>query len=153
MPERTCRTCGESIEHIVALIDHDCDEILSGRDLTRSEQDTLCYVESRVVDGHAELEEVRMNHEDHQNLKLFQAAGLLKTGEPVRASRDEVDTPQAERNEMVTPVTEFTNEAWRLATECRQMRAARGIDRDIDLGAVRLLGDHVRAKVEGDGDG
>jgi hypothetical protein len=47
-------------------------------------------------------------------------------------------------------VTTFTNEAWLLTMECRQLRAARVVDRDLDLGAVRLLGDHVRAKVEAD---
>jgi hypothetical protein len=137
MTERTCRTCGEKIEHIVGLIEHGCDEILRVTGLTRSEQDTLLYVESRVVDGHAELEGVRMNHDDRNNLKLLQCAGVLKTGEMKRASRDSVQTEQAERNEVVTPVTEFTDEAWRLAHECRQMRAARCLnDEDVELGTT-----------------
>jgi hypothetical protein len=83
-------------------------------------------------------------------LKLFKAAGLLELDVPMRASRDDIRTEQAERDEMVTPVTTFTNEAWLLTMECRQLRAARVVDRDLDLGAVRLLGDHVRAKVEAD---
>lgn len=137
MTERTCRTCGEQIEHIVELIEHGCDDILRATDLTRSEQDTLLYVESRVVDGHSELEEVRMNHDDRNNLKLFQCAGVLKTGEMKRAARDSVQTEQAVRNEMVTPVTEFVDGAWRLAHKCRQMRAARSLGgEDVELGTI-----------------
>jgi len=137
MPERTCRTCCETIEHIVGLIEHECDEILRATNLTRSEQDTLLYVEARVVDGYAELEELRMNRDDRQNLKMFEVAGILSTGTMKRASRGNVEVEATEVDEMVMPVTKFTDEAWRLAHECRQMRAARCLnEEDVELGTI-----------------
>jgi len=95
--------------------------------LGSSEISTLLYVEARVVDGHAELEEVRMNHEDWQNLKLFEVAGILTRGETKRASRDDVQMERAERGEMVTPIKRFTEEAWSLAAGCRKLRGQRNL--------------------------
>lgn len=116
MVERTCRTCGATIEDIVGLVQHDCDEILAAPDLTRGEQSTLLYVEARLVDHGGDLAHEQMNHEDRQNLKPLQAAGLLRV-EDFR-------------------VEEFTDRAWDLVRDCRQMRAARSVERDINLGTV-----------------
>lgn len=134
MTERTCRACGSSITDIVELVMHEgCDEILRAVDLTNSEQDTLLYVESCLVDPpsgsgftHGDLDPARMNHEDQQNLKVFKAAGVLDVSEATH-------NPDDPRSDIIE-VEEFTDAAWRLAHECRKLRAHRNVDRDIDIG-------------------
>ena len=121
---RRCADCGELMEGIIDVMFHsqDCEPVLRAQDLTRSEQDTLLYVESRLVDHGGELDLEQMNGEDQQNLKLFQAAGLLEaTGEYTRSRR----TMQIER---------FTNAAWDLVRDCRQMRAARNVEDQVNVG-------------------
>lgn len=123
----TCRTCDDGIANIVELAEHGCEEILAAPTLSSTGQETLMYVEARLVDHRGVLDGEQMNHEDQQNLKLFQASGLLRVEWSV--------TPDEYR------VEEFTDAAWRLARECRQMRAARMIDRDMNLGDVPGDGD------------
>lgn len=116
MTEYDCVTCGETLD-IVGLVDHDCDEVLSAEELTDSERSTMLYVEAMVVDNHATLSAEQMNHHDHQNLKLFRAAGLLATEPP--GPHDEGWT-----------VTEFTDRAWDIAAECRRLRGIENLPDD-----------------------
>jgi len=119
-----CATCGEPL-NIIGILNHDCDRILSAANITTGEQDTLLYVEARLVDHEGVLNLSQMNYHDQQNLKLFGAAGLLDVSE--------------DRNpyEEVMHVEEFTERAWELTTECRWLRAARNIDDDVvDAGAL-----------------
>jgi len=113
---RECATCGDPIDGIVEVVTHECDEILRAQDLTSGEQDTLLYVEHRMVDHRGSLDHEQMNWEDQQNLKVFHAAGILEVEE--------------------FTVTEFSDRAWDLARDCRQMRAHRTLERDINLGEV-----------------
>lgn len=115
----TCRTCDDSVENIIELIEHECDQILLAEELTRQEQSTLLYLESRLVDQRGKLDHEQMNYEDQQSLKLFRAAGLLDV-------------------EGVEHITEFTDKAWDLAAECRRLRAHRGLntDREINIGTI-----------------
>lgn len=109
--EYDCVTCGDTVD-IVELVSHGCEHVLSADEMSSSERSTLLYVESMIVDNGARLDTERMNHEDHQNLKLFRAAGLLDTepadGQPV--------------DELVLNVTEFSHHAWGIAAECRRLR-------------------------------
>lgn len=127
MTERECRTCGEQLANIVDLVTHDCDAILHPTDLSRRERNTLMYVETRVVDHAGKLDPRSMNNEDYQNLKVFHAAEAIEYDEPEPA----VD-PREERIQ----VTKFTDAAWRLASECRQMRAASWNDTEMNVGNV-----------------
>ena len=52
MTDRTCRTCGSTIMDMVDLVMHECDEILSVPDMTSDEQETLLYVEERLVNNY-----------------------------------------------------------------------------------------------------
>lgn len=117
--EYDCVTCGETVD-IVSLVVHDCDRVLSAEELSPRERSTLLYVESEVVDGGAQLDEAKMNHEDHQNLKVFHAAGLVETepadGQPV--------------DEVLLNVTTFTDAAWDLAGECRRLRGVENLPGD-----------------------
>lgn len=123
-----CATCGEPL-NIIGVVTHDCDQILDASVLSRKERNTLLYVETRMVDHTGELDLEQMNHEDHGNLKLFHAAGIIE----VRDSMFEGphDTKQ---------VVKFTDAAWDLARDSRQMRAASCIEREeeleVDLGDV-----------------
>lgn len=112
----SCRTCGEEVEDIIGFVEHDCDDVLTGPDLTKNEQSTLRYIEQRLVGHGGVLDRDRMNWEDFDNLKLFQALELLY-----------VEDGQVEM---------FSDKAWRLARECRQMRAERGTSDDVDLGDI-----------------
>lgn len=120
---RTCATCGEPLPTIVDLVTHGCEALLSADDLTRKERNTLMYVEVRVVDHGGVLDWAQMNYEDRQNLKVFHAAGVLETE----------DSPHDDTME----VTAFTNRAWDLARDCRQLRAGQRMDAE----AVGLEGD------------
>jgi len=133
MTDRWCRTCGEGIPDILALVRHDCEAILRAPDLSLREQDTLLYVEARVVDDEGILDMAQMNYEDDQSLKVFSAAGAVKVG----GGRRNPDNPR----EDIRYVEQFTDAAWTLAGECRQLRAVRTIDRDISLGTMPSGGD------------
>lgn len=117
-----CATCGDTVD-IVAIVSHDCERVLCAEELSRRERNTLLYVESEVVDGGARLDSAKMNHEDHQNLKVFRAAGLVETepsnGQPV--------------HEVLLNVTKFTDAAWDMAGECRRLR---GVENLPDGGGV-----------------
>lgn len=102
-----CKTCGEELD-IVTIIGHDCDEILEATELSRGERNTLMYIESRVVDHGGSLDHRQMNHEDMQNIKVFQALGML-------------DIYDFE-------VLDFTDRAFELTMECRKLRAAQNSD-------------------------
>jgi len=121
----TCTTCGDPL-NILGIIDHDCDQILDAADLSRGERNTLLYVESRLVDDGGELDLEQMNYHDQQNLKLFGAAGILD----VEETHPTVDHGGME-------VLKFTDRAWDLARDSRQMRAAQ----DMDAETVGLEGD------------
>lgn len=117
-----CATCGDPL-NIIGVIQHaadGCDPVLSASDLSQSERATLMYVESRVVDNSGELDPRQMNFEDQQNLKLFGAAGILDVQEP------EVHHSDPRRDQI--QVVEFTDAAWDLTRDCRQMRAAQHMD-------------------------
>jgi hypothetical protein len=113
-----CATCGESL-NIVGILRHDCDRVLSAANITTGEQDTLLYVETRVVDHGGVLDLWQMNYDDQQHLKLFGAAGILDVAE--------------DRNpyEEAMCVEAFTERAWDLVGECRWLRAARNMDGDV----------------------
>lgn len=117
-----CASCGDSL-NIIGVIQHasdGCDPVLSASDLSQGERATLMYVESRVVDNSGELDPRQMNFEDQQNLKLFGAAGILDVKEP------EVHHSDPRRDQM--QVVKFTDAAWDLTRDCRQMRAAQHMD-------------------------
>jgi len=123
-----CASCGEVL-NILGIIQHGCDVILQPSSLTRSERNTLLYVESRVVDHHGELDLEQMNWEDRQNLKVFGAAGILDVKES--------GNPYSHTDQVV----KFTNRAWDLAGDLRQQRAIDWMERDrpdldVDLGDV-----------------
>ena len=121
----TCTTCGNPL-NILGIIDHDCDQILDAADLSRGERNTLLYVESRLVDDGGELDLEQMNYHDQQNLKLFGAAGILDVEET---------HPMVDHGGM--EVLKFTDRAWDLARDSRQMRAAQHIeDPSLELGDV-----------------
>jgi hypothetical protein len=105
---KTCTTCGDNVENIVQLLEHDCDRVLSAGNLTAAERDTLTYLESCVVDHDGKLDPQKMNVDDRNSLKTFKVAGILEV-------EDEIDG--------VMTVTEFTDAAWELAWECRRLRA------------------------------
>ena len=111
--ERRCGDCGEPMRDIIEILEHglNCDGALRAQDLTKSEQSTFLYIESRVVDNYGELDHEQMNHEDQNNIKLFKAADVI-----------EVEEFQVER---------FGDEAWDLARDLRQMRADRCVDFDV----------------------
>lgn len=119
-----CATCGEGL-NIIGILQHDCDTILGAESLTNGERNTLMYVEQRVVDHEGELDLKQMNYHDQQNLKLFGAAGILDA--------EESGIPHEETMQVV----EFTDRAWDLVRDCRQMRAAQRMDPE----AIGLEGD------------
>ena len=126
--EYCCATCQESL-NIIGIMQHAdrCERVLSAEDLSQSERSTLMYVETRVVDHAGELDPAQMNFEDQQNLKLFGAAGILDVEEKLD-SRLRKDTAE---------VVQFTDAAWDLTRQCRQMRAGQHIDQDeVDIGSV-----------------
>lgn len=111
-----CEACGEEVETIVDIIQHDCNPVrLSAPRLTRKERNTLLYIETRTVDNGGKLNSSQMNHVDHQNIKVFEAAGLLEVSDAMR----DPDNPR----EDTVQVEAFTDEAWDLARDCRQLRA------------------------------
>jgi len=118
-----CVTCGEPL-NIVGMVEHDCEEILSVGMLRRSEQATLMHVETRVVDYEGVLDWEKMNYEDQQNLTLFTAVGLLETGGRQQSDQDASSVTQQ--------VVTFTDRAFDLARDCRQARAQRMIDHDLN---------------------
>lgn len=121
----SCTTCGDGL-NIIGIIDHDCDQILDAATLSQSERATLMYVETRLVDHGGELDLEQMNYDDQQNLKLFGAAGILDVRET---------EPMLNHGGM--EVTEFTDAAWDLTRDCRQMRAAQNLDDPrMDIGDV-----------------
>lgn len=111
-----CATCKKWMKDIVALIDHECDEIIPAEALSSSERSTLLYIESRIVDSQGTLDPEQMNYEDQGNIKLFAAAGLLD----VEQTFDEMANP-------VTRVAKFTDEAWGLAADCRRLRGRKHV--------------------------
>lgn len=117
-----CEACGESIAGIVEIIQHGCSPVrLSASSLSRRERNTLLYIENRVVDHGGKLDTAQMNHEDHQNIKLFEAAGLLNVAD---AESGHPNTPGArDPNAVFKQVGYFSDEAWDLNRDCRQMRA------------------------------
>lgn len=124
-----CATCAKMLD-IIGIIEHDgCDTVLEASGLSRSERNTLMYVEARVVDHAGKLDPAQMNYEDQQNLKLFGAAGILDVDEPEAHHSD----PRQDRIQVV----KFTGEAWDLARDSRQMRAAQQMEPE----AVGLNGD------------
>jgi hypothetical protein len=123
-----CATCGEPL-NIVGILRHDCDRVLSAANITPGEQDTLLYVETRVVEHEGVLNLWQMNYDDQQNLKLSGAAGILDVSEDPNPYEDEMC------------VEAFTERAWDLAGESRWLRAARNMDGDVvdaDVLADRL---------------
>lgn len=106
-----CTTCDGTVENVMELMEHDCDEILSGEVLSSSERSTLLYIESRLVDNRGTLDLEQMNYEDRNNIKLFAAAGLLDVKEDLTKPRE----PSMD-------VVRFTDEAWDLAAQCRKLR-------------------------------
>jgi hypothetical protein len=119
--------CGAELFNIVEIIEHlsECSPVrLTVQSLTRKEKNTLLYIEDRVVDNGGKLAAVQMNYEDQQNIKLFEAAGLLEVGEP----RPDPDDPVREDAQIVE---KFTDEAWDLVRDCRQLRAHR--DKRVDF--------------------
>lgn len=102
MTEYDCATCGETVD-IVTMLDHDCDAILSVENLDKRERQALTFVESQVVDNGGMLDFRRMNHDDHDAMRLFQARGLL----------------EAEETDAGVQVTAFFRRGWELAWECR----------------------------------
>lgn len=117
-----CESCGESLRGIVEIIQHDCDPVeFSAESLSRKERNTLMYIENRVVDHGGKLDTAQMNYEDHQNIKLFKAAGLLDVAEP------KLDPGKARGPHDVEASVEqvgfFTDEAWDIVRDSRQMRA------------------------------
>jgi hypothetical protein len=126
----TCATCGDDLD-IVAIVTHECGPMLAAPDLSRRERNTLMYVEHRVVDHRGNLDSEQMNWDDRQNLKLFFAAGLLDISEDEgEKTRDRHGIKWMDRVDM------FTDAAWDLARDCRQLRAADQIEHDADLGDV-----------------
>ena len=111
-----CKTCGESLADIIEIVQHGCEEPLAAPSLSKNERATLMYIESRVVDQRGELDHEQMNYEDQQNIKVFQAAGLLEIED--------------------FSVKVFSDAAWNLARDCRQMRADSWIEGDKDIGDV-----------------
>jgi len=116
-----CTTCGDPL-NIIGVMQHaeTCGRVLDAGDLSRSERNTLMYVENRVVDHAGKLDPEQMNYEDQQNLKLFGAAGILDVDEPEVHHSD----PRQDRIQ----VMKFTDAAWDLVRESRQMRAAQRMD-------------------------
>lgn len=96
---------------IVDVVEGNID--IEADDLTQQEVSTLLYIEARIVDGGAMLNESQMNHDDTQNMKLFKAAGMLSVDETVSSSQREV--------------TEFTDEAWDLAAQLRKRRGKQNL--------------------------
>ena len=123
----TCTTCGEAL-NIIGLVQHGCSRVLSAETLSASEQNTLMHVEARLVDHRGVLDWAKMNFEDQQNLKLFRAAGLIET-EPLDPA--EVDHIDPRRGAETMRVTTFTDAAWDLVRDCRQARAERMTDYDL----------------------
>lgn len=97
-----CTTCDVELD-IVDIVSHDCEQIISAEQLSTSERNMLMYIEARLVDWKGELDPDQMNYEDTQNLKLFRAVDLLEV----------IDFQ----------VTEFIDQAWRVAGNCRRLRA------------------------------
>lgn len=116
-----CATCGEPL-NIIGVMQHadQCDRVLSAESLSASERSTLMYVEARVVDNQGELDPRQMNFEDQQNLKIFAAADILDVDEPERHHSDP-------RKDLMR-VVKFTDAAWDLTRDCRQIRAAQHMD-------------------------
>lgn len=127
--EYTCATCGAYIGNIVVLLDHDCERILSAPDLSSGERSTLLYIESCVVDQRGYLDPEKMNYEDEQNMKVLGAAGLVDIGQ---SEQDTAGDPRTLRR----PVVKFTDAAWDLARDCRQMKSDDWIDHEADIGDV-----------------
>ena len=96
----TCKSCSDRIEDIVELVMHPCEEIIGVEDLTPSEKSTLLYIEVCCVDYDGELDHEKMNWEDQQNIKVFQAAGWLTVED--------------------FQVTEMNEVGWERAHECRR---------------------------------
>lgn len=126
---RSCATCGEPL-NIIGVMQHaeTCERVLEASELSRSERNTLMYVETRVVDHRGELDPRQMNYEDQQNLKLFGAAGILDVDEP--------EVHHSDPREDLIQVVKFTQEAWDIVRDSRKMRAAQ----DMDPEAVGLDG-------------
>lgn len=122
--EYTCTTCGDPL-NIIGLMQHDCEEVLSAADLSQGERSTLLYVESRLVEHGGELDLEQMNYHDKQNLKLFGAAGVLDVKERHPAV-----------NHGGMEVVEFTDRAWDLVRDSRQIRAAQHMDESVEIGNV-----------------
>lgn len=124
-PDRTCADCGGGAGNMVALVEHaagGCSPVLRVEDLTPGERSTLMYIESCVVDERGRLDREKMNHEDRQNIKLLQAAGAVSLVDSEDGLRD--------------LVVRFSDAAWDLARDCRQIRASRRVEHDADLGDV-----------------
>lgn len=125
MTERTCRSCGGTITNIVEVMEHatDCESVLRAEDLTMREERTLRYIEHRLVEHEGRLDPEQMDHEDRNNFKFFGAAGILDVkhaaGDTFRGTKGRL---------AMDLVTKFTDEAWRLAGECRRLRAQRRIE-------------------------
>lgn len=112
-----CTTCGDSL-NIIGILSHDCERILSADTLSRKERNTLMYIESRVVDHGGELDLAQMNHVDHQNIKIFRAAGILDVSENLN--------PHLQKEEMTVEM--FSNAAWDIVRDSRQLRAAQRME-------------------------
>jgi len=128
--EYKCATCGEML-NMIGIIQHECERVLSPETLNPSEQETLLYIELCLVDHEGKLDSAKMNYRDDQNLKLFAAAGLLHT-EPIPF--DEVDPAEHQKRTGAETrrVSCFTDRAFELAMACRQARAKRMIEYDVD---------------------
>ncbi len=124
-----CKSCDEPLHDITEILGHGCEPVpLKARSLTRRERNTLLYVEARLVDHGGKLDPAQMNYEDDQNLKVFVVAGLLEVSDAIRNP----DNPR----EDIRMVESFTDEAWDLAGDCRQLRAIEDDRVDFPVGSV-----------------
>jgi hypothetical protein len=87
------------------------------KNLTKTERSILLYAETCVVDYAGLLEGQRMNNDDIEVLKKFEAAGILKFGRiPARVLGSMV-------SRQCTHWVEFTEAAWNLAHALRRQMA------------------------------
>lgn len=124
-----CESCDEHLGGIIGIVEHltECDPVrLSAESLSRKERNTLLYIESRLVDHAGKLAGSQMNYEDRQNLKVFRAAGLLEVSDPMPEPGNAKENTQQ--------VESFTDEAFDLVRDCRQLRVVNDERVDFPVG-------------------
>lgn len=114
-----CVTCGEPVEDIIQIVKHDCDRIVSADQLSSIQKNLLLYIESQLVDNRGKLSAEKMNHDDFQELKVFQALDLLDI---------EHGELQEQKGEAWThKVIQFSDDAWKLAHDVRKARGEKHV--------------------------